>query len=337
MKTKTKIVLLVGILLLAFGLTTMQIARHRGESFGAAIPQRASVGALSYDQKGYTVCTDGEESFSSGEIKALDISWISGAASVERYDGRDVVVREKASVKLTEDECLRFRLSGGTLSILPCANKVRSLPEKELTVLVPRGLTLSGVDADAVSASVHLTGLEVGGTISAESVSGSLHAADCRCAALSLSGVSGSQHILRTEASGNVEASSKSGSFTAEELRCAALEVSSASGSQKISGLSCGRLSLASSSGSQRVSALDCREAAASSASGSVRLSFAAAPADVKVETSSGSVTLSFPKGTGIDLDFDRVSGSLHGDVVRGDIPVEVDTTSGSLTIEYQK
>ena len=35
MKTWKKIVLLIGILLLAFGLTVLQIAHHRGESFAA--------------------------------------------------------------------------------------------------------------------------------------------------------------------------------------------------------------------------------------------------------------------------------------------------------------
>jgi hypothetical protein len=47
-------------------------------------------------------------------------------------------------------------------------------------------------------------------------------------------------------------------------------------------------------------------------------------------------VELTFPQGTGIDLDFDRTSGSLHGEVLRGPIPVNVETTSGSLTIRYQ-
>ena len=54
------------------------------------------------------------------------------------------------------------------------------------------------------------------------------------------------------------------------------------------------------------------------------------------VETTSGSVELTFPKGTGIDLDYDRSTGSLHGDVIHGALPVEVETTSGSLTIRYQ-
>ncbi len=341
MKTWKKIVLLIGILLLAFGLTALQIAHHRGESFAAGLAGLNGFGVnsrvhLDYDQKGYTVLKDGEESFSAGEVKALQIDWISGGVSVERWDGKELVVREKASAKLSEDECLRFRLSGGTLSILPCANKVRALPEKQLTVLVPQSLTLSELTADAASASVALRSLDVGGTVDLNSSSGSLQLEDCRCAALELDSASGSRQVLRCEVRGAVETDSASGSFTAEELGCLSLNAGSTSGSLKIGALSCDTLKLSSVSGSQRVSGLECRTAESSSTSGSVRLDFAAAPAGVKVETTSGSVELTFPKGTGIDLDFDRTSGSLHGEVSRGPIPVDVETTSGSLTIRYQ-
>ena len=340
MKTWKKIVLLIGILLLAFGLTVLQIAHHRGDSFGAGAPLISfnSSGSFDYDQKGYEICTDGEESFSAKDVRALRIDWLSGSVSVERYDGREVVVREEAPVRLTEDHCMRLKLSGGTLSILPCANKVRNLPEKQLTVLVPRSLTLSEVTADATSASVTLSGVEAAEDIRAYSLSGSLRVEDCRCFALDLDSTSGSQHVLRCEVKNAVEADSLSGSFTAEELVCLFLDADSSSGSLKADALSCDELRLSSISGSQRVSGLDCRTAEASSTSGSIRLGFAASPASVDVETTSGSVELTFPKGTNIDLVFDTTSGSLHGDSgrVRGGIPVDVETTSGSLTIRYQ-
>ncbi|MBR0207605.1 MAG: DUF4097 family beta strand repeat protein [Oscillospiraceae bacterium] len=336
MKTGKKILLLVGILLLAFGLTVLQIAHHRGLSFSAGVVNFSRVSGLNYNQQGYTVLAGGEESFAAGEVSALDLNWISGSVSVERYDGRELVVRESCSRVLTEDETARFRLHGGTLSILPCANNARTLPEKQLTVLVPKGLTLKTVESDATSASVTVRALEVSGAIRLDSSSGSLHVEDCRCAALALNSSSGSRHILRTEVSGDAEANGTSGSFNAESLRCASLDVSSTSGSHNISELRCDTLRLTSSSGSKKVSGLDCRAVEVAFTSGSVRLEFAAAPGSVKVAGTSGSVTLCFPKGTGIDLDYDRTSGSLHGDPIRGDIPVEVETTSGSLTIRYE-
>ena len=89
MKTWKKIVLLIGILLLAFGLTALQIAHHRGESFATGLAGLNGFGMnsrvhLDYDQKGYTVLKDGEESFSAGEVEALQIDWISGGVSVQQ-------------------------------------------------------------------------------------------------------------------------------------------------------------------------------------------------------------------------------------------------------------
>ncbi len=338
MKTGTKIAILVGILLLAFGLTMMQIAHHRGESFRDGMPMLSfnTSGSFDYDQKGYTVCTDGEERFSSAEVDSLRIDWLTGSVSVERYDGREVVVREKAYRKLGEDERLRFRLSGGTLSILPCANKVRNLPEKDLTVLVPQGLTLRSAEADATSASVTLRGLGIDGRLHADALSGSLHVEDCVCGELRLGSSSGSQHVFGTEVSGRFEASMLSGSFAAQDLRCGELDIDSSSGGQRIEGLRCGDLSLSSLSGSLRAKELECRDVKAEASSGSVELAFAEAPRSVDVESSSGSVTLVLPRDTGIDLDYDSGSGDLHGKVVYGSLPVEVDTSSGDLTIEYR-
>ena len=157
MKTGKKILLLVGILLLAFGLTVLQIAHHRGVNVGVGLTNSFGVDgrvSVNYEQTGYTVLLGGEESFAAGEVSALDLDWISGSVTVERYDGRDLVVRESCFRELSEDETARFRLHGGTLSVLPCANNARTLPEKQLTVLIPQGLTLTSADAEATSASV---------------------------------------------------------------------------------------------------------------------------------------------------------------------------------------
>ena len=338
MKKGTKIGLLIGILLLAFGLTALQIARHRGESFSAGLPGVgfSFSGNLNYDQKGYTVCTSGEERFAAKDVKSLDVDWLSGAVDVERYNGREVVIRETAAAKLTEDQCMRWKLRGGTLSILPCANRARNVPSKTLSVLVPQDLTLESASADVLSASCSFRGIEAGGKLSLDSSSGSLAVEDCRCGELKLDSASGSQSVLRTAVSGKTDADLSSGSFTADTLACGALRVSSSSGSQEISALRGDSVELGVSSGSIRASGLICRSIRTDGTSGSVRLNFAAAPERVEVDSSSGSVTLSFPKGTGLDLDYDSGSGKLRGEVISGDLPVKVDTGSGNLTIEYK-
>ena len=227
MKTWKKILLLVGVLLLAFGLTVLQIAHHRGEGFLIAPTKLglSNVSGLSYDQKGYTVCSSGEERFAAKDVKSLDVDWLSGAADVERYDGREVVIRETAGARLTEDQCMRWKLKDGALSILPCANRVRELPEKRLSVLVPRDLTLESANVDVASASCSLRGIEADGKLSLGSASGSLAVEDCRCGELELDSASGSQSVLRTEVSGKTDADLASGSFTAEDLEAIEAEM----------------------------------------------------------------------------------------------------------------
>lgn len=320
MKKGVKIVLLIGILLLAFGLTALQFAHHRGEVSYGGFADMTSFGSSSgfgYDQKGYTVLAGGEESFSAKDVKALDLDWISGSVNVERWDGKDVVVREKAASALSEEQRLRWKLSGGKLMILPCANNARNLPDKQLSILIPQGLTLEGVSVDSASASVLVSALEVKGTIDLDAASGPLRIEDCVCGELDLDSASGSQSILRSSVSGKAEADLASGSFTAELLECAKLDVDGASGAVRAEGLRC-------------------RSVDVDTASGEVSLGFDAAPEKVDVSTVSGAVTLSFPKGAGIDVDFDTASGKLSGEIVYGSVPVEVDTVSGSLTIEYR-
>ena len=335
MKTWKKILLLVGILLLAFGVTVIKIARTRGESFLPAVSVGSS-GSFGYDQRGYTVCTDGEESFAEKDVRSLSLDWISGSVSVERWDGKDVVVREEADRALKEDQCMRWKLSNGELSILPCANKVSNMPEKHLTVRVPQSLVLEGVGVDVSSADVKLSGIDAKGEISLESSSGRLYAEDCRCADMRLESSSGVQSVLRTELSGELRSSSSSGGFAAETLACRALDVDSTSGVQSYSDLRCDSLEISASSGKIRGTELRCCSIKSESSSGSVTLAFAAAPAGIEIETSSGDVELILPKGTGINLLFDSSSGKFGGELVRGDLPIDVETSSGDLTIEYR-
>ena len=335
MKTWKKILLLIGILLLALGVTITKIAYGRGDSFSASLSFGAP-GTFGYDQKDYIVCRSGEESFAARGIERLSIDWSSGSVDVERYNGSTVLVREEAKRALEENECLRYKLSDGELSILPCANRVSNLPEKHLTVFLPQGLVLEGLAVDVSSADVKVSGVETEKAILLESGSGTLQAEDCRCAELCLESGSGEQRVLRTEVGGELSSKSSSGDFQAENLVCAAADLETTSGDKSIDGLLCDKLKLSASSGAIRGTALVCGFVESESSSGKVSLAFDAAPAGIEIETSSGDVTLTLPRGTGINLLFDSSSGKLGGELVRGDLPVDVETSSGNLTIEYR-
>ena len=335
MKTWKKILLLIGILLLALGVTITKIAYGRGDSFSASLSFGAP-GTFGYDQKDYIVCRSGEESFAARGIERLSIDWSSGSVDVERYNGSTVLVREEAKRALEENECLRYKLSDGELSILPCANRVSNLPEKHLTVFLPQGLVLEGLAVDVSSADVKVSGVETEKAILLESGSGTLQAEDCRCAELCLESGSGEQRVLRTEVGGVLRSESGSGDFRADNLVCTAVDIETNSGDQSIDGLLCDKLKLAASSGAIRGTALVCGFVESESSSGKVSLAFDAAPAGIEIETSSGDVTLTLPRGTGINLLFDSSSGKLGGELVRGDLPVVVETASGDLTIKYR-
>ena len=158
MKTWKKVLLLIAILLLALGATLTQLAHRRGDSYLANLSFGVS-GNYGYDQKGYTVCRSGEADFAAKDVRAISLDWNAGSVTVERYSGSTVLVREEAKRTLKEDECLRYKLSGGELSILPCANRVSSLPEKHLTVFIPQRLVLEGLAVDVSSANVKVSGV----------------------------------------------------------------------------------------------------------------------------------------------------------------------------------
>ena len=118
MKTWKKVLLLIAILLLALGATLTQLAHRRGDSYLANLSFGVS-GNYGYDQKGYTVCRSGEADFAAKDVRAISLDWNAGSVTVERYSGSTVLVREEAKRALKEDECLRYKLSGGELSIQP--------------------------------------------------------------------------------------------------------------------------------------------------------------------------------------------------------------------------
>ena len=299
MKTWKKILLLIGILLLALGVTITKIAYGRGDSFSASLSFGAP-GTFGYDQKDYIVCRSGEESFAARGIERLSIDWSSGSVRIEPYDGDEILLREKASGTLQENEKMRWRLRGGELSVLSCGKSVGALvltPDKELTVLVPESFSPRELDLDSASADWDVRALSVKETLTVDTASGEVRI---------------------------------------EDLRCDVLDVDTASGGIRLDKVSCDALDLDTASGSITADALACRDAETDTGSGDVSLAFSEAPKSVDADSMSGDVTLILPKGTGLKLDFDTASGKLHGDYESGPTLVSVDTASGDLTIKYR-
>ena len=337
MKKGTKIALAIGVVLLAVGATMVNIAVGRGEKADFSFGINGGRMFSGVNQNGYTVCTEGEVSFDVSDVEKLDLDWLSGTVSVEAYDGDELIVREKIDGSATDEMRMRWRLSGGELSVLPCANNVRNLPTKHLTVLVPRTAELRELSTDATSAYTKIDGVTLTGDLEVDSSSGDVEIVNCVCRAISADSTSGAQSV-RDCACAGIKLNNTSGGKSIENCAVSGeVKIDGTSGSSGVRNLSCTGIEIDGTSGSVRLEELKCSgKADVVGSSGTVYISFAEAPSGVSVDSTSGDVTLVFPKGTGLDLDFDSASGKFSGELSSGSLRVEVDTTSGDLRIEYR-
>ncbi len=343
MKKGTRIALIVACVMIIVGATLMNFARRQGADLGSffnsGLNFSSTGGAIGFGgQTGYTVCLSGEERFAAADVRSLDLDWVSGAVLVEHWDGEEILVREDSASSLSESQRMRWKLSGGTLSVLFCADGQMSVPDKALIVLLPRDYSPKALDADAVSASVTVFELAVDGGIDADTTSGEVRVKNCICASLDVDTTSGAVTVEETTIAGALDADSTSGAISVSGCACAAIDADTISGKVSVEKTAiAGTVEADTTSGDIVLRDLsDGCKADVNTISGQVELRFIGAPKGVDVETSSGDVWLSFPKDTVVDLDFDTSSGKLSGSLhsAKGGLPVSVETISGDLVIE---
>jgi|GEM_PF-416073 len=306
----------------------------------------------------YEVLADG--------LDSLDIRWIAGTAEVVVYDGSEVVLAESPAAGITADSALRYGVEDGVLYVQYCARgKSGNLPEKHLTVSLPRALAAGMRDFsfDASSASLSVSGLKAE-RFACGSTSGRLDAASITASAVHLDSSSGDIYF-----SGDYElldAGSTSGRVSVESLgRATSTAIDTSSGGVSVSGR-CGGLSIGTTSGAVAAAGAVTAEALeidtssgtislygsfagirAATTSGAVELRSSVCPATLAVDTSSGDVALTLPPDSGFTLEYDTSSGELRCDfsvVMRGNRYVSgdgsaafsVDTTSGNLSMKTE-
>ena len=120
--------------------------------------------------------TGGEIRVPAEDITALDIDWVAGDVKIMVTDGEEIVVTEHAdhgipeeyALQLEADNTLRIRYSNDVWGI--------DMPEKDLTVLLPRTVAenLTAVDLSGVSADFAVDKLTVRDAFSFDTASGKL-------------------------------------------------------------------------------------------------------------------------------------------------------------------
>lgn len=114
-------------------------------------------GSYSYDDAGkYSI---GSNEVSANGITELSIDWISHDITVEYYDGKTISFSEPK--QSDSDYALRYRVDGNELKIKFCKSgfKCSNPKNKELTVRLPKGLTLNELDIDCVSSNTNVNGI----------------------------------------------------------------------------------------------------------------------------------------------------------------------------------
>lgn len=309
-------VLLTAILIVL--LTGNNIFRKVGWDGGwiGRIVERATYtsGRMGYDSN--EVIVSDQANVPADGIKKLDISWVAGNVDLRVGSGSEIVFYESSYMTLTDRQKMRYSVSdSGTLQIRYCEDLDNvfnwfsldaNVPSKQLTVEVPASLigSLTGVEIDAVSAKVDLSGV-YGEKTEITTVSGEILCADVACSELQLA--------------------STSGGIVCENCTVGALKLNNVSGGIRAEG-AFDTIKAESVSGSVRLSCANVPETInIDGVSGSVALALPeGAGFTAKLDSVSGSISCDFPGTLGEDV-------VVVGD---GSAGYRINTVSGSLKIE---
>lgn len=253
---------------------------------------------------------EGENSYSvSGDIKNLEIEWVSGNVKIVRGEGECITFAESDPDGIDADDKLYYTIEGDTLKIDCCnGGKIQiginingGCGNKELVVSVP--YALDDVSVDTTSADVDADGLEIHGKLYASTTSGDFCAINMDCT--------------------DVELDSTSGNLTFTGA-CRDFNGNSVSGWVLFTG-----------------SAWDLE---ADTTSGEVRFVLNNLPEEISADTVSGEVIMYLPPEASFELEYDSISGTfdsafpvkMHDGAYyagTGGAEIDVDTTSGNLSI----
>lgn len=228
------------------------------------------------------------------DIESVEIHWISGSVSVQGGDQQDVTFSEDYSG--AEKYRLHYREKDGKLIIQPCASEgfleslVNGLPDKALTVTVPRALA-GAVEIDAVSADVDAGGFKAD-SFSAETASGGV--------------------TLQDVGAGSMEFETVSGGLRGSGVTADTLDAETTSGGAELDGRF-GGLELTTVSGELRFTCAEAPRALnADTTSGDVTLYLPKGSSfRLDWDTVSGDLDNEFGSGGSAEYSVDTVSGNL--------------------------
>ena len=281
-----------------------------GDTFRYDHPERYTVGGASL--------TD--------SVKHLEIQWLTGCVEIQRGDGNRIEFEETADRKLSDDLTLRWWLDGETLHIKFCNTgrwDIGNL-QKTLKVTLPHDQLLESAKITTVSADIEAPELYTR-EINWSTTSGGMTAQLFDTEHIDVRTVSGTVDLNSYADAKEVEAVSTSGDIS---LDLGIVE----------------DLNVGTVSGKVQIAAAKSAQSELESTSGAIALHLKDVSGSCKIDSVSGSVTLTLPEDIQFSMEFKTTSGSFDSEIElrkegetylagSGQNRFEIKTTSGSLQI----
>lgn len=163
--------------LIALILTGLMLSIIVFRDFSSFINSGISFGFNSFKYKNESEYKAGNTDISEN-ISAIEIHWINGSINVEKYDGKTVSVKETGAND--SDDELRYLVRNGRLIIQfrksGWAFGISRKLNKHLTIKIPENMAndMKSLEIESVSASIDVSDLTIGQTLSLENVSGTV-------------------------------------------------------------------------------------------------------------------------------------------------------------------
>ena len=279
-----------------------------------------------------------------GDVRNLDIHWISGKISVAYHPENTIILSETADKPLSEDMKLRWRLDGDTLRVQFAGPALRLSwnIHKELTLTLPQNAAFQWVSMQETSGDMDIPSLqakELSLRVTSGAISAYVSADIIRAEA-----TSGSIRLRSDGTAEEVSVSSTSGDISLEADSTAKIAVSSTSGSISVRAKEAGELQAGSTSGGISAEIGQAGSVTLHSTSGTIR-ALAQAVRALRINTTSGSVSAFLPENPGFTARLGTTSGSVdyalplnkqESEYVCGDGSgsVDIHTTSGNIRLE---
>jgi len=231
------------------------------------------------------------EAVDTANLHSIRIDWVAGEITVIPHDGSDIQITESAQRGLRDSERMRISTDGGTLSVRfrERSGVGRSMPRKNLEVLVPRELS-----EDMRNLSINTT-------------SGSIYTHDFNVTSFNISTVSASAEVSGI-VSNIIDISTTSGAITATSVRAGRLNASSVSGAVNLSEAYVATIDVSTTSGRTTAQG-EFERVNVSTVSGRTTIRSAIVPEAMDISSVSGSMDIYIPNHGEIAVSHSAISG----------------------------